>query len=77
MRDGLLSRVSLTDRSRSCVWWGELRNISIIPSPVRVSELISTFRVSRRTLHHAFDEVSSIPPITICGIAVYAKPAFA
>ncbi|MGX9389453.1 helix-turn-helix domain-containing protein [Nitrobacteraceae bacterium UC4446_H13] len=33
-------------------------------SPVHMSELLSTLRVSRRTLHRVFDEVLGIPPMT-------------
>jgi AraC-like DNA-binding protein len=33
-------------------------------APVHISELLSVLRVSRRTLHRAFDEVLGIPPMT-------------
>jgi len=33
-------------------------------APVHISELLSALRVSRRTLHRAFDEILAIPPLT-------------
>lgn len=33
-------------------------------TPVHISELLSALRVSRRSLHRAFDEVLGIPPMT-------------